>query len=128
GGSAEAVIRLLRKAGGLGFASPTLQLHPPRNPPHIAAREIAVARQGPKRKIFRIAVVAQIEHAREPGRGIARLVPEAVGALVIDEIFDAARHRRMIDCARRYESKHGPGGLRGGGGRGLVAVVIESVA
>src|SRR5215472_8478884 len=36
GGSAEAVIRLLRKAGGLRFASPTLQLHPPRNPPHIA--------------------------------------------------------------------------------------------
>src|SRR5580704_1708545 len=66
------------------------ELHPERHRPHITALEIAVARQRPQREEFRIAVIAQIEHARETRRGVARFVPETVGALVRGEIGDAA--------------------------------------
>src|SRR5262249_27302766 len=107
---------------------PNSSLHPPVDPPRVAAREIAVAGERPERKIFRITVVAQVEHARKPGRGIARVVPESVGAWAVGEILDAARDRRMIERARRDEPEHRPGGLRGSGRRSLVAVVIELVA
>ena len=66
----------------------------------ITALEIAVARHRPEREEFRIAVVAQIEHPRETGGGVARLVPEAVGAL---------RRRRDIRCrARRPDDRSRP--------------------
>ena len=42
-------------------------------------------------KYLAVAVVAQVEHPRETGRGKARLLPEAVAALIALEIFDAAR-------------------------------------
>src|ERR1700685_922079 len=75
------------------------ELHPERHRTHIAAFEIAVACQRPQREELRIAVVAQIEHARETGRGVARLIPEAVAALLRGEIGDAAGDGRMIDVA-----------------------------
>ena len=56
-------------------------LHPERHRARIGALEVAVARERPQREELRIAVVAQIEHARETGGGVARLVPEAVVAL-----------------------------------------------
>src|SRR5262249_5535218 len=104
------------------------RLCPPRDSSRIAAREIAVTRQRPQRKIFRIAVRAQIEHARKASRGIARLVPQTVGALALGKIFDAAPDRRMIEPARGDEAEHGPGGLRRRRRRRLVAVVVELVA
>ncbi len=55
--------------------------HPERHRARVGVLEVAVARQRPQRKEFRVAVVAQVEHARETGRGVARLVPEAVLAL-----------------------------------------------
>src|ERR1700719_3244139 len=42
--------------------------HPERHRAHIAASEIAVARQRPQREEFRITMVAQIANARETGR------------------------------------------------------------
>src|SRR5882672_8747102 len=80
------------------------KLHPEGHRAHIAALEIAVARQRPEREEFRIAVVAQIEHARETRRGVARLVPEAVGALLRGQIGDAAGDRRMIDVAGGHQA------------------------
>jgi hypothetical protein len=56
--------------------------HPERHRRAVLVLEVAVARQRPEREEFRVAVVAQVEHAREAGRGVARLVPEAVGGLV----------------------------------------------
>src|SRR5262249_25026480 len=69
-------------------------LQPPAHPPRIAAREIAVARQRPERKIFRIAVIAQIKHARETGGGVAGVVSENRGALRVWKKFYCARPRR----------------------------------
>src|SRR5579864_3784636 len=66
--------------------------HPPRHRGRVAAAQVAVARQRPEREEFRIAVVAQVENPREAGRGVARLVPEAVLTLGADEIVDAALH------------------------------------
>src|SRR6202035_5548454 len=87
------------------------ELHPKRHRPHIATLEIAVARQRPEREEFRIAVVAQIKHARETRGGVAWLVPKTVGALLRGEIGDAARHRRMIDVAGGHQAEQRPGGL-----------------
>src|SRR6202035_31415 len=84
------------------------ELHPERHRPHIAALEIAVARQRPQREEFRIAVVAQIEHAGETGRGVARLVPKTVGALLCGEIGDAAGDCRMIDAAGGPQAEQRP--------------------
>src|SRR5580698_2542203 len=85
--------------------------HSPRHRAGVGTLEIAVARQRPQREEFRVTVIAQIENAREPGGGVARLLPKTVGALVAGEIFDAARDRRMIDLARGHQSEQRPGGL-----------------
>src|SRR5712692_2341768 len=106
----------------------SLASHPKPHRLRIPALEIAITRQRPQREEFPVAVVAQIEYAREPGRGVMPLAPEPVGALRAREIVDAARHRRMIDLARRHQAKQRPGGLRGRAGRRLVAAVIELVA
>ncbi len=47
----------------------------------VASFEIPVAGERPQRKELRISVIAEIEHPREAGRGVERLVPEAVFAL-----------------------------------------------
>src|SRR5580704_1933877 len=91
----------------------TAKLHPPRHRPRIAALQIPVARQRPEREEFRVAVVAQIEHARKTRAGIVLFVPETVAALRGGEIFYAARHRRMIDLARGHEAEQRPRRLRG---------------
>src|SRR6185295_19235311 len=103
----------LRGRDETGYAAKNLRpaSHPERHRLGIAARQVAVARQRPERKEFRVAVVAQIEHARETGGGVVGLVPEAVGALHAGEIIDAARDRRMLDLARRHQAEQRPGGL-----------------
>ncbi len=58
-------------------------LHPVNERAGIGALEIAVARHRPHREELRIAVVAQVEHARETGRGVARLIPETVCPLSV---------------------------------------------
>src|SRR5580693_3111808 len=105
-----------------------MTLHPVRYRLGVTALEVAVAGHRPDREEFRIAVIAQIEYARETGGGVARLIPESVAALRVGEIFDAARDRRMIDLARGHQAEHRPGGLRRGRRRALIAVVIEFVA
>src|SRR5271156_1023025 len=86
--------------------------HPEGHRPRVAAFEIAVTRHGPYREEFRVAVVAQIEHAGKTRRGITRLVPESIAALGRGEILDAACDRRMIDVAGGHEPKQRPSRLR----------------
>ena len=103
-----------RKSRVLGWPENSCRrvaLHPVGHRAGIAALEIAVARHRPQREKLRIAVVAQIEHARKTGRGIARLVPEAVGALRVGEILEAARDRGMIDFAGGHQAEQRPGRL-----------------
>ena len=80
---AGAVARLQYPAGAR-------QLHPELDGLVVARGQVAIARQRPQREELRVAVVAQIEHARETGRGVARLLPESVAALMALQIFDAA--------------------------------------
>ena len=44
----------------------------------FAALEVAVAGQRPEREVFRIAVIAQVEHARETAAGVHLLPPQPV--------------------------------------------------
>ena len=87
----------------------------------VGALEIAVARQRPEREELRIAVVAQIEHARKPRRSVTLLVPKAIGTLRRRQVIDAARDRRMRRFAGRHQAEQGPRRLRGGTRRRLVA-------
>ena len=50
-------------------------------------------------------MVAQIEHTRKPGRGVARLVPETVLVLQLYEVIYATLHDGMLDLARRHEAQ-----------------------
>src|SRR5436305_11771694 len=79
--------------------------HPKLNGAVVAGRQVAIARQRPQREEFRIAVVAQIEHAREPGRSVTSFLPEAVAALTALEISDAALDRGLADVTRRHQSE-----------------------
>src|SRR6267154_4030151 len=83
-------------------------LHPERHRRAVLVLEAAVARQRPEREEFRVAVVAQVEDARETGRGVARLVPEAVSGLVAQQIVDAALHRRAAELAGGHQAEHRP--------------------
>src|SRR5215475_9460307 len=47
--------------------------HPELHGAVVARREVAVARHGPEREVAAIAVIAQIEHPRETGRGVKLL-------------------------------------------------------
>src|SRR3569833_2546465 len=88
-------------------------------PARIASLEIAVARQGPEREEFRIAVIVQIAHTRKATAGVMRLAPQAIGFLRGLQIIDATHHRRMIHLPRRGRARGGPGRRgRGGGGGG----------
>src|ERR1700677_4805851 len=71
--------------------------HPPRHRARITALQIAVTCHRPYREELRIAVVAQVEHARETGCGVTRLIPETVRPLSVGQIFDAANNRGVID-------------------------------
>ncbi len=79
----------------------------------VGGEHVAVARQRPQREEAPVAVIAQVEHAREPGRGEARLVPEAVVALGLREIGDAALDCGIAGPPRRHQGEQRPGGLRG---------------
>src|SRR4051812_18858489 len=89
---------------------------------------MAKARQRPQRKELAIPVIAQIEHAREAGRGEARFVPQAMFALLALQIVDAARERLVIDLARRHQAQQRPSSLRGRARRALIAAIVELVA
>src|SRR5262249_36495896 len=90
--------------------------------------EVAVARERPQREEFRVAVIAQVEHAREARRRVVRLAPEAVVALRAGQIVDPALDRGMVDLPRRHQAEHGPSRLRRRARRSLVAAVIELIA
>src|SRR3954453_19048060 len=102
--------------------------HPERDRSAVAPLEIAVAGERPEWEELRVAVIAQVEHARKAGRGKAMFGPEAVRPLRARQIGDAARHRRMIDRAGRHQAEQGPRGLRGRARRRLIAPVAELVA
>src|ERR1051325_11286362 len=48
------------------------------NPAGVAGLEVAVPRQGPQRKDFRVAVEAQIEHKRESAAGVVQTLPQSI--------------------------------------------------
>src|SRR5437763_11423611 len=79
----------------------------------VAGLEVAIARHGPDREEFRIAMIAKVKNAGEPHGREARLVPQAVSSLRPRQVVDAARHRGMIDLASGHQAEHCPGGLRG---------------
>src|SRR5262249_6030944 len=102
--------------------------HPLAHPARIGIFEVAIARERPQREEFGVAVITQIEHAREARRRVARLVPEAVVALCARQIVDPALDRGMVDLPCRHEAEQRPGRLRRRARRSLVAAVIELVA
>src|ERR1051325_4101876 len=72
------------------------------NKPHVPVvvrGEVAVARHRREREVAAVAVIAQVEHPRETGRGVALLVPEAVRALGLHQVGDAAPHGRLAGVA-----------------------------
>src|SRR5947207_6758268 len=84
------------------------------HPRGIGHRQPAIAGERPQRKKHAVTVIAQVEDARKPDRGVPGLVPIAVPILAGEQVGDAARHRRVADLARRHQGEQGPGGLRGG--------------
>src|SRR5262249_9076551 len=78
----------------------------------IGVLEVAVARERPQREEFRVAVITQVEHAREARRRVARLVPETVVALRACQIVDPALDRGMVDLSCRHQAEQRPSGLR----------------
>ncbi len=83
-----------------------------RRPGGVALHEVAVARQRQQREEQAVAVVAQVEHAREADGGVGLLVPFAVAPLRAAQVVDALRHRRVVHLARRHQAQQRPGGLR----------------
>src|SRR5436309_15339069 len=65
------------------------------DPPRIGQRQPAIAREGKEREKRAIAVVAQIEDAREAHSRVPWFVPIAVAILALDQVSDAARYCRM---------------------------------
>src|ERR1700689_4467596 len=80
------------------------------------ACEIAIAGERPQRKVFRVAVVLEEEHARETRRIEPRIVPVAVGQLAAEQIQDAAPYLRGVDLATVHEAEERPSRLAGGAG------------
>src|SRR5207244_1697 len=64
--------------------------HPQGGAAAVALGEVAVAGEGPQGEDFRIAVVAQVEDAREAAAGVVVLGPDAAGVLMILQPGDAA--------------------------------------
>src|SRR5438552_57333 len=77
------------------------------NPPHSV-----VFCEREQRKVDRIIVIAEIEHAGEAGSRVFQLVPAAVGPLRVEQVINAPLHRAVIVESSREEAQHGPGGLR----------------
>src|SRR2546430_4395167 len=73
----------------------------------------AVCRQSPKRKVGAIAVISEVEHARKPRRGEARITPQTVVLLGSQQVFDTAPHRIGADLPGRQQPQQGPGTLVG---------------
>src|ERR1700761_6488367 len=111
-----------------GAAEPARLSHAECRGPAVAALQIAIAGQRPKRKKLRISMVAQIEHARETRGGMVGLAPETIVALRRGEIGDAARDCGVIGFTRGHQSKQSPCRLRSGAGRGFVTSVVQLVA
>ena len=94
----------------------------------IGLIEIAVTRKRPEREEFRIAVITQIEHAREPRRSELRFAPQSIGFLTAQQIINPFDDRRVLPLSGGHESEQCPGGLRGGAWCRLMAVIVELVA
>src|SRR6185312_12784054 len=73
----------------------------------------AIGGQRPQRKVGAVAVILQVEDAGEAGRGIAGMLPEAVGLLRATQILDATRDRRLLVAAHRQQRDQRPGTLVG---------------
>src|SRR5262245_51155424 len=98
------------------------ELDPEIDKPRIAAHQAPIAPQRPGGEIGRIAVIFEVEHAREADCGIFRLGPAGVGARAVRQMADTAGNRLGLDLAGRHQPENGPGRLRSGGHRGGVAL------
>src|SRR5581483_3963381 len=104
--------RLLRNPGAsAGSATIT-----PRSTSSVFAG-IAIARQGPIRKVQIVTVILEIEHARETRRVESRVVPAAIRMLVAQQPAHTVRGFQAVRLARRDQRQPRPGGLCGAGTR-----------
>jgi hypothetical protein len=79
----------------------------------ISRRKTAKARERPERKVNGVAVIAQIEDARKPDRGVPGLIPTPVFALTFDKVADTSGNRRVSNLSGSHQAKQRPGRLRG---------------
>src|SRR4051794_39593004 len=89
--------------GGIFQRRNSRRLHPEQHLARVAALQIAVSRHRPEREELRVAVIAKKKDAGKTGRGEARLVPEATGPLLFDEISQPALDSGMIASAHRHK-------------------------
>src|SRR6516225_10289414 len=100
-----------RKKGASGFEfvipvhGPGIASHSVPHRARIGILEVAVARERPQREEFRVAVITQVEHARETRSRVAWLVPETVVALRVCQIVDPALDRGMVDLSCRHQAE-----------------------
>ncbi len=93
-----------------------------------APRQIPVGGQRPQGEIGRIAVVAQIKHARESRRGIAGMSPKIIGLPRVQQVIRAAPRRFGSRLAGRQQSEQRPGGLVGSAAEFLRGSRLQRIA
>ena len=95
----------------------------------VAALQVAITGERLERKDFQIAVMAKLEHPREPCRGMEGLAPETVFPLGSGQGGDAVGDSQTLDLSRRHQRKQRPRDLRSRARRGAIAVVaVASLA
>src|SRR3974390_1478662 len=102
-------------------------LHPKLKSSHTALQR-PITRQRPEREVFAVAVITQVENARETGAGVELLIPQTVLSLRVDQISNAARDRRVPHLTRGHQRERCPGRLRRRAWRLLVTAIDELVA
>ena len=78
--------------------------------------DVFPSRDREQRKIHRVHVVAKIEHSRKAGASELRLMPSAIGLLLIDQKLNATPNSPMSFETSIDQSEQRPSGLRSGDG------------
>src|SRR3569832_2797095 len=89
--------------------------------------EIPVCRERPEREVRAVAVILQVEHARETRRREVRIGPEAIGSLGAQQVLNTATRRARISLSGRHQSQKGPGSLVRRAGGALTQVSLAGV-
>src|SRR3954453_6628492 len=97
---------------------------PPRHLPRLLRVHRPIAGDGPEREDRGVAVIAEVEDARETHGGEVLLVPQAGGVAVVEEEADAAGGGGVGYLAAGHQPQQRPGGL---GRRAWAAIVGDAV-